>query len=75
MVNPPVTSDGIWKQSDFPDPVGMTVRILRPANSVSTTSSCPGRKLSKPKTSLRTACLGSRAASTGARNVSKDEAM
>ena len=49
-----MTSAGIWKQSDLPDPVGITVSALRPANNAPMAASWPGRKASNPKTSLST---------------------
>ena len=52
--------------SDFPEPVGMSASVSRPAIAARTTSSCPGRKASKPKSSrsgvrrsLRRASIGS----------------
>ena len=45
---------GIWKQSDLPDPVGITVSALRPASSAVIAASWPGRKCSKPKPSFST---------------------
>ncbi len=40
-----------WYVSDLPDPVGMSASVSRPAIAARTTSSCPGRKASKPKSS------------------------
>ena len=50
-VSPSMTRAGIWKQSDLPDPVGITVSACRPPRSASITASWPGRNPSKPKTS------------------------
>ena len=40
-----------WYVSDLPEPVGMSASVSRPAIAARTTSSCPGRKASKPKRS------------------------
>src|SRR5471032_1726912 len=53
-VSPPMISAGTWKHNDFPEPVGITVNTLRPSRTASIADSCPGRKSSKPNTSLRT---------------------
>ena len=53
-VSPPATSAGIWKQSDLPEPVGITVRAWRPASRAVIAGSWPGLKSSKPKTSRST---------------------
>ena len=58
-VRPPLTRAGTWKQSDLPEPVGITASTWRPASRPSTTCSWPGRKRSKPKVSWRTRCLAS----------------
>ena len=50
-VSPSMTRAGIWKQSDLPEPVGITVSAWRPPSSASITASWPGRNPSKPKTS------------------------
>ncbi len=42
-----------WYGSDFPEPVGISASVSRPASAPRTTSSCPGRKSSKPKSSRR----------------------
>ena len=42
-VMPESISAGIWKQMDFPAPVGMMATVSRPASSERTTGSCAGR--------------------------------
>ena len=49
-VSPSLTSAGTWKQSDLPEPVGITASTLRPARSASITASWPGRNASNPNT-------------------------
>ena len=52
-VVPSSKSAGSWKQSDFPDPVGMTATRSRPAKTAEAASCCPGRNRSKPNFSCR----------------------
>ncbi len=54
-VSPSRSSAGSWKHSDFPPPVGITASTSRPSATAVTISSWPGRKASKPQTSLRRA--------------------
>ena len=57
-VSPRMTSAGIWKHSDLPEPVGITVSALRPASRAAIAASWPGRKFSNPKTlPQHSACL------------------
>src|SRR6185312_353518 len=48
------SSAGIWKQSDFPPPVGMSTSASFPAATCATISRCSPRKEEYPKTSLST---------------------
>ena len=54
-----------WYVSDLPDPVGMSASVSRPAIAARTTSSCPGRKASKPKSSRSGEARSVRRASIG----------
>src|SRR3989441_2583 len=54
-VVPSSRSAGSWKQSDFPDPVGMTATRSRPSKTAAAASCCPGRNRSKPNRSWRAA--------------------
>ena len=47
-----------WYVSDFPDPVGISASVSRPSTAARTTSSCPGRKSAKPKSSLEARAAG-----------------
>ncbi len=38
MVKPPLTKAGIWKQTDLPEPVGITANVLVLSRSASITS-------------------------------------
>ena len=49
MVSPPRTSAGIWKQIDFPPPVGRTARVSRPCRIERMTGICAGLKSGYPK--------------------------
>ena len=53
-VRPFTTSAGTWKQSDLPEPVGITASALLPARSASITASWPGRNPANPNTSRST---------------------
>ena len=54
--------------SDLPEPVGMSANVSRPAMAARTTSSCPGRKASKPKSSRSGETRSVRRASIGTRS-------
>ena len=43
MAMPEDKSAGIWKQTDFPAPVGMIANVSQPSSRLLTTGSCAGR--------------------------------
>ena len=43
MATPDDKSAGIWKQTDFPAPVGMIASVSRPSSRLLITGSCAGR--------------------------------